>query len=309
MATKKVQLSNVILIGLGMLILGALAVSSVSCNQQARSIPPQESAIARQSVTPGQPQTRVPPASTATTDTSGAMVTPRASATVMPRTSSPANTPLPTPTPTKEEKLLVEMQHSDIQSATSPDECAKILETQPWCNVTKSVVRIVRPEWEQLLPRTEFYLGKYDLYGGEVTQQRIALIIEQDGQRYTVKTFDRLLETNGIATITDENRELVAKALVLVTLDNYLEEEITLSALRNADVQGGFSFEHYNYTITAWTKVQGLSIGYLFMFDQGRLRMVTGYVNAYNTGDYIDVPFREMPQPAYDAFTYSYWGR
>jgi len=116
-----------------------------------------------------------------------------------------------------------------------------------------------------LFPKTRFYeiqfvgrhqIAEYDYYRhGEV-------VAWQDSQRYTAETFDRLLAANGTTTITDENRELVAKALVLMTLPDYLGEEIMFSELEEIDLRGGFSFEHYNCALTAWTKIQGLSIWY-----------------------------------------------
>ena len=209
---------------------------------------------------------------------------------------------------TTEEQIIQEILQSDAQFTTSVDECGKILGTEPWCSVIQSAVRVSRPEWEALFPQTEFFLVERILHGGEFAQQRDLLIIEQDGQRYSPETFDRLLAANDITTITDDNREQVARALVLITLSNYLEEEITFSDLEEGNWPAPLDF-HYNYALTAWTKIQGLKIEYFFLFDQGRLRMARGHVNELETGDYIEVPLETMPAPSNESLTFSYWGR
>lgn len=92
-----------------------------------------------------------------------------------------------------------------------------------------------------------------------------------DGQVYTAKTFHRLLEaTNDMTTIPEEKRELVAKAVILLTLPDYFGEEITLSNLRQKDNLGwtlGPEFE-YNYILGVWTKLGGRKLSYRFYFDK-----------------------------------------
>ncbi len=63
-------------------------------------------------------------------------------------------------------------------------------------------------------------------------------------------------------------------------------------------------FEQYNYAITVWTKIQGLRIEYLFVFDDG-LFGALGVVREYHTGEYIDVPFENLPLPS--AGDLEYW--
>ncbi len=219
---------------------------------------------------------------------------------------TPTPTPAPTPTLTREEELVIERQHYSPQSASSADECSDILKTEPWCNVVKDAVRITRPEWEELFPQTEFFLVKYDVYGGEFgPQQRNFLIVEQDGQRYSAETFGGLLDTNNI-TITDENRELVARAFVLMALSDYLEEEVIFSNWGQVDGPRAFSDLRFNYGITAWTKIQGLEFQWWFLFFQDHLRVTGGEVTEHGTGDYIDVPYWMLP--LYADRKYSFWG-
>ncbi len=219
-------------------------------------------------------------------------------------------TPEPTPTLTAGELLARELIQPRGQVTYSTDECSKILETEPWCTVIKSAAPITRPEWEELLPQTEFFLVKtYLVSGGEPEEgggPRNWLIIEHDGQRYTADTFDRLLKANGVITITNENRELVAKAFALMTIPDYLEEEIVFTEWEKGDWPASFG-ERYNYRLTAWTRILGLRPRWNFIFRDGRLREADGGVLEYQVGDYIDVP--NLMPPSRDAFLYSDWGR
>ncbi len=243
------------------------------------------------------PEATLPPGETATLATPGetAATTPPDGATIEP--DAPAPTLEPTPTLTREEEIVVEMQHHSSQSAASPDECSDILKTEPWCSVTESAKRITRLEWEELLAQTEFFLVKGYLYGeGSGGGPRNLLIVEHDGQRYTAETFDRLLKANGVITITDENRELVAKAFALMTIPDYLEEDVVFTEWEVGEWESG-RYIYTNY-LKAWTKIQGLEIWWWFEFQDNQLKTVTKLgVGEYHIGDYIDVPFFDLPLP------------
>ncbi len=217
-------------------------------------------------------------------------------------------TPGATPTLTKEEEIVIEMQHINPHNVSSPDECGEISEAGFECSVPQSAERITRPEWEELFPQTEFFLVKYDSYiGDHGPLQRNWLVVEQNGQRYSVKTFDHLLEVNDI-TITDENRELVAKAVALMMLPDYLEEDVQFSDWSEADRHAILDW-HYNYTLVAWTKIQGLKIQWWFMFENNHLRLSDGGVRERQVGNYIDVPFTKLSPPSSsNPFLYS-WER
>lgn len=198
---------------------------------------------------------------------------------------------------TKEEKVMRAVRQTNSQSeADSPGECTKILKRQPWCTVTKSVKRIERPEWTALFPSTEFYLVAYDLIGRESQQSHNLLFIEQDGRRYYVETFDNLLDANQIA-ITDQNRELVGKAFALMTLADYLDQEIVFTDWQSGRWEGRHTFDHY---LKAWTKIQGIEFWWWFTFEDDRLKYTVrdGVASAdYHRGDYIDVSFGSLPLP------------
>ncbi len=248
----------------------------------------------------------IPPDETALLATSEttAETIPLAGATVEPGTQTA--TSAPSPTLTKEEVLAQTLAQSGGQFTSSVGECSEILKTEDWCGVIKGTVRIIRSEWKVLFPEIEFYVVRRDLYGGEFVQQRNLLIVEHDGQRYTADTFDRLLKANGVITITNENRELVAKAFALMTIPDYLEEEIVFTEWEKGDWPASFG-ERYNYRLTAWTRILGLRPRWNFIFRDGRLREADGGVLEYQVGDYIDVP--NLMPPSRDAFLYSDWGR
>ncbi|MCP4539112.1 MAG: hypothetical protein GY832_18405 [Chloroflexi bacterium] len=209
--------------------------------------------------------------------------------------------PKPTPTLRPGEALARELIQPRGQVTFSMDECGKTLETELSCSVIKSAAPITRTEWEELLPQTEFFLVKsYLVPGGEPGDgggPRDWLIIEYDDQHYTAETFDRLLKANGVTAITDENRELVAKAFALMTIPDYLEEEVVFTEWDVGEWDSGLLI--YTNYLKAWTKIQGLEIWWWFAFNDNRLRAATRFrVVESNIGDYIDVFFLELPIPS-----------
>ncbi|MBP7686568.1 MAG: hypothetical protein KA765_01610 [Thermoflexales bacterium] len=201
------------------------------------------------------------------------------------------------PTMTAEEQQAVEeVKRNNPQSASSPDQCPTILQTQPWCSLIGSAKRITRPEWEELFPQTQFFLVPYTLIAQESRQLRHVLVIEQDGQRFSAESFDQLLNTNNI-TITDSNRELVIKAFVLTTLADYLEQDVTFSNWTQGDWPGSLG-RRFTYSLTVWTKIQGLRMKWFFAFENNRLWLARRLLEIdYHIGDYIDVPFEVLPLP------------
>jgi len=220
-------------------------------------------------------------------------------------------TPEPTPALTEAQLLARELIQPGGQVVYSKGGCDAVLETEPWCVVIDSATRITRPEWEELFPQTDFFLVKAQYWPqlGHGGQQGNWLIVERDGQRYTVETFDKLLEANGITTIPDEKRELVTKAFVLMTLGDYLEEEVVFSDWGPVDDGPRAVAElQFNYAITVWTKIQGLEIRWWFLFMEEDLRAARGWISEYGVGDYIDIPQEELPYPSL-AETYLFWER
>jgi hypothetical protein len=225
--------------------------------------------------------------------------------TILPPSPTP-EVPPPTPTMTaKEQALVEERQHAHRQAAASVEECGTILMTEPWCTVSWYATRITRPEWEALFPHTEFFLVKSDRYGGEFgPETHNRLIIESWwGERLGREDFHILMGGEHVS-VTDENRELVAKAFVLIFLADYLEEEIIFSDGEEGSWPSDIR-KSYDYRITAWTKIQGLEFEWLFMFHEGGVFGAEGVVTERNVGDYIDVPFERLPVPSGQEL--SYW--
>jgi hypothetical protein len=215
---------------------------------------------------------------------------------------SPASTDAQTVTPpaqaasTEEEALFQEIVRDSPQATTNGSDCGKILETEPWCSVVLTVTRVTRPEWTGLFPTTKFFLVKRNRLGQETGVQRNWLIAKQNGQQFTAETFDQLLTTNGIA-IADTNREKVIKAFVLMTLADYIEQDITFSDWTQGDWPAIFK-RRFTHSITVWTKIQGLRMKWFFAFENNRLWLASPLLEInYHIGDYIDVPFQILPLP------------
>jgi hypothetical protein len=137
-------------------------------------------------------------------------------------------TSLGQPPLSEEEALFQEIVQSGDQFTSNGCNCNKILETEPWCSVVLTVTRVTRPEWASLFSTTKFFLVKRNVSGQEAGFQSNWLIAKQGSQQFTVETFVSLLNANS-AAITDTNREQIAKAFVLMSLPNYLENEVVFS--------------------------------------------------------------------------------
>ncbi|MEE8390640.1 MAG: hypothetical protein V3S14_07590 [Anaerolineae bacterium] len=227
-------------------------------------------------------------------------------------------TPKPTPTDGEKAAAIMGQQYSNYSSTQA--ECEQAFESGEVeaCVWPDTIQLVTRLEWEQLFPNTDFYViewtGRYQAREYDYYSRR-RLAAWQDGQHYTADTFDELLKVNDVV-ITAENRELVAKALVLMTLHDYIEEDVVFYDWRREDGPwaaplGSSDYLYYNYRITAWTKIQGLEFTWWFLFleeDQViRLRQARPRLLGRGVGDYIDVSYEVLPPPIV-AHTYSFWG-
>jgi hypothetical protein len=201
-----------------------------------------------------------------------------------------------------EQRVMKDILNSSPQFTATPGDCDRILQSEPWCSVIQNVRRITRSEWEELFPHATFFLVKRHVVGQESRFQQNLLIVEQARERYNAESFQRLLDVNGIV-ITDGNREIVAKALALMKLADYLEAEIAFSKWGNTDkpASGGM---RYNFGLVSWTEIQGLNIEWGFLFYDNSLFRAGAYNLAKNIGNYIDVAFQELPLPSWESLTY-----
>ena len=277
MNTKTRLILIVALLGISAIV---LVVALVQCGGQPVTAPPGETAASA-----------TPEATAATTLPDGVTVEP----------GTPIATPAPTPTPTEGEKAAAAVGAKYTYFPTVA-ECSRAVEKGEveGCTALESAQQVTRPEWEQLFPETNFHEiqfvgrhqnGEYDYYRhGEV-------VAWQDGRHYTADTFDRLLTANDII-ITDENRELVAKAFALMTIPDYLGEEVVFTEWEEVDMQS--ARHNYNYCLGVWTRIQGLEIRWCFVFENERMRIASrAGVQQYRVGDYIDVPYEQLFPPAF----------
>jgi hypothetical protein len=157
--------------------------------------------------------------------------------------STPAATSIPAAASTMtadEQRVMDIILSSSPQFTTSSGDCFRILHSEPWCSVVQDARQITRPEWVELFPQTKFFLAAAKSVGGETSTTHNLLVIEQNGQRYQAETFDSLLEVNQIV-ITEQNRELVAKAFALITLKDYLEEQIDFTDWQAGKWESGYT--------------------------------------------------------------------
>lgn len=198
----------------------------------------------------------------------------------------------PTATLTRAEEIAQEFI-TQYGVVTSMLDCRWTEDSRGYCDILEGAEQITRPEWEELLPKTEFYLVTVEHYGDTPTTSS-TLIIEQDRQRYTPDTFDQLLEVNGIV-VTDKNRELIAKAFALIGLHNYLAGDIVFSDWQ----EGGDWWADFgrkpNYSITTWAKIEGMKAQWFFWFKNEQLLYARHSGGEYHMGDYIDTPYDLPP--------------
>jgi len=186
------------------------------------------------------------------------------------------------------------------------EECKRAVDSKEVnnCVAPDSIKQITRPEWTRLFPHTDFYV--IGLLGhSEVTiydnSYRRDLVAWQNGQYYNAETYDRLLDANGIV-ITDTNREEIAQAFVLMTLLDYLEEEITFSDWTQGDWPAGFG-DRFSHSIKVWTRIQGLKMTYFFAFENDNLWEVDRGINIEShVGNYINVPFEMLRIPGFKSY-------
>jgi hypothetical protein len=219
---------------------------------------------------------------------------------------------LPTPTGILSELETIDAEmraqfgnvHPDCSTGIPvPDgaNCSQYLWTKP----------ITRAEWTDLFPGARFYLlGFNQMENWETNRlgrrRDYSVIARQGGQRYTAQSFGSLLEANGLAAIGDGKRESVARAFALMTIPDYLEGEILFTKWEQGNWPSSIRL-NYNFALTAWTELQGLTIRWQFIFYDGLFVGADGYVLEWGSGDYIDVPMEELPGPPRDGLIY--WSR
>jgi hypothetical protein len=215
---------------------------------------------------------------------------------------SPSPTVSSGPTPTlTEDQMIVAAVGARFRSNfySSRADCVQAVDdgTTKQCVFPTGMERIAKPEWEQLFPDTVFYL--VDISGRRSTEELLAhesqnsgprrhLVAWHNGQAYRSQTFDRLLEANAV-TVTDANRELVARSFALMSIPNYLSGDVRF--LEWGDVVPGTYRHRYTHYLKAWTEIWGCEVLWWFVFtDQGMsiASLGGGPCNVSEYGDYIE---------------------
>ena len=162
---------------------------------------------------------------------------------------------------------------------------------------------VPQEEWQELFPDANFFLVAIERIVNGMTvrtgyQRDYFIVAVQNGKQYRIDNFDGLLAVSGVP-IVEENFERIAKAFALMALADYIEEEILFLSWEEGSWPA-HSRLNYNYSLTAWTRIQGLKVGFLFSFHENRLMMAACYTSEYNTGDYVTEPpidvFRQLSE-------------
>jgi hypothetical protein len=209
------------------------------------------------------------------------------------------------PTLSEDEVLFQEIARSGGQFTSDGSNCDEILKTESWCSVVLAVNQVTRPEWTSLFPNTTFFLVKRNVRDQEKGFQRNWLIAKQGDERFTIETFGSLLDANNIVS-TDAVREQIVKAFVLMSLPDYMDDEIRFSNWGQTNQRSIIPI-NYNYTITVWTKIQGLRFRWSFIFYEDKFIAAAANPPEYHVGEYIDIPFDVLPIPSSNSF--DYWNK
>jgi hypothetical protein len=172
------------------------------------------------------------------------------------------------------------------------------------CVWPSSIELVTRPEWEELLPKTEFYLigltarhaiPQYD-YGF-----RRRLVGWHEGQYYTADQFDQLLVANEVTAIEDSIKETAAAALVLMILDDYVQQDIVFVDWSEMEVPP----TRISHSLTCWTELQGATMRWYFVFEEERLRLAVGpEVLGFGSGDYVEASDDGVAPPPYTDYPF-----
>jgi hypothetical protein len=161
--------------------------------------------------------------------------------------------------------------------------CSEYLSTEP----------VTREEWATLFPKADFYWVEIRTIQNFETNmngyvQNNFIIIKQGQQEYRDDTFGKLLHDNQII-ISSENLELVLKAFAWITAANYLNEDISFSALQEVNYTKDEARHPYNYYLSAVTEIDNVKLNWYFVIKNNELKIVT-YQSLAPLKDYFFSP-------------------
>jgi hypothetical protein len=180
-----------------------------------------------------------------------------------------------------------------------PD-CSSSIPLPVGANCTKYLWtrKLNKKEWSELFPDTNFYLiGLQRIENPEDNmiglKQVNSVIALQDGSRYTIDSYDKLLASNSIA-ITDDVHEQIAQSFALMSLGNFLDDEILFLNWEMGSWRSPIRL-NFDHKLSVWTKIQGCKVDYFFGFYEDRLVMIEWHTTGCNSSDYIEKPAVSTP--------------
>ncbi len=147
------------------------------------------------------------------------------------------------------------------------------------CHEYLSTNPVTREEWVTLFPKADFYLVEAkEIENLETNRngfvQENFIIVKQGLDEYKDKDFDYLLRRNRI-TISDENLELVLRAFAWITAANYLNEDVSFSALQAVSYTTRQTDHPYNYHLTAVAGADRTELHWFFVIKDNALKIAT----------------------------------
>ena len=262
---SKTRTTHIILTGLAVLTLAALAVWSVSCSQPAPNNPPQGSAVARPSATPAPALTPILPVPTSATTTQATRVptlpsVPPATVSPMKETASPmpTTTPFTFGQPTPDTQYLVplpvspsssqaERQKQTQQIVEDRDQRAQKLYHQP---SYLFAFEFANPLFKRVFPDAHMYAIWTNSQTTANVRTYTTMVSRGDKDYAMPKDFNRLMLDANLK-LDEKTRDELAQALIVAALSTQeAASPVVCSAGKEIDLtEGVMPTVHFTYEI------------------------------------------------------------
>ena len=187
-------------------------------------------------------------------------------------------------------------EQSGLDFYTKRSECVRDVErgSTEHCLFAVGVETLQQAELQELFPATTFYLidigswrsdknlAAHETQSSPLSRMAVAW---QDEKIYFLKDINLLLKANG-TTITDSNRETVARSIALLSIPNYLGGEVHFSEW--LPVEPGNYRQNYTHSLQAWTQVWGCDISWWYVFKGAGIKVATIRGNECRSNEYGD---------------------
>ncbi len=147
------------------------------------------------------------------------------------------------------------------------------------CHEYLSTNLVTREEWVTLFPKADFYLVQTKQIQNFETNmngfvQDNFIVVMQGLREYKDKDFNDLLRDNKII-ISTENLELVLRAFAWITAANYLNEDVSFSALQEVNYTTSQARHPYNYHLFAVAGLDNIDLHWFFVVKNNELQIAT----------------------------------